>query len=139
MIKDLKQEEVYKYLGVDESNGIQHAAMKEKIKECYRRVRAILETELNFANRVKAINTLVIHIVTFSFNIINWTVPELIMRRLDTKIRKSLTCKRMYYLKAEVDRLYIPRNEGERRMRQLELSYKTSTIGQHKYLTTNTD
>ena len=45
----------------------------------------------------------------------------------------------MYYLTAEVDRLYIPRNEGQRGMMQLELSYKTSTIGQHKYLTTNTD
>ena len=27
VIKDLEQEEVYKYLGVDESNGIQHAAV----------------------------------------------------------------------------------------------------------------
>ena len=27
MIKDLEQEEVYKYLGINESNGIQHAAM----------------------------------------------------------------------------------------------------------------
>ena len=39
VIKDLEQEEVYKYLGIDGSNGIQHAAMKGKIrKECYRRV-----------------------------------------------------------------------------------------------------
>ena len=30
VIKDLEQEEGYKYLGVDESNAIQHAAMKEK-------------------------------------------------------------------------------------------------------------
>ena len=45
MIKDLEQEEVYKYLGIDESNGIQHAVMKEKIrKECYRRVQAIPKT-----------------------------------------------------------------------------------------------
>ena len=32
LIKDLEQEEMYKYLGV-ESNGIQHAAMKEKNKK----------------------------------------------------------------------------------------------------------
>ena len=45
VIKDLEQEEVYKSLGVDESNGIQHAVMKEKIrKECYWRVQAILKT-----------------------------------------------------------------------------------------------
>ena len=34
---------------------------------------------------------------------------------------------------------FIPRNKGGRGMIQLELSYKTSTIGQHKHLTTITD
>ena len=32
MIKDLEQEKVYKYLGVDESSGIQHPTMKQKLK-----------------------------------------------------------------------------------------------------------
>ena len=45
VIKDLEKEEVYKYLGFVESNGNQHAAMKEKIrKECYRRVRALYKS-----------------------------------------------------------------------------------------------
>ena len=70
----------------------------------------------------------------YSFNIINWTIPEI--RRLDTKIRKLLTCNRMRNPKGDVDRLYIPRNEEGRGMIQLELSYKISTVGQHKYLTT---
>ena len=59
--KQLKEEGVYNYLGVNESNRIQHATMKEKIrKECYQRVRAILKTEVNSANQIEAINTLVI-------------------------------------------------------------------------------
>ena len=33
VIKDLEQEKVYKYLGVDESSGIQHATMKQKLKK----------------------------------------------------------------------------------------------------------
>ena len=45
----------------------------------------------------------------------------------------------MHHLKAGVDRLYIPKNKGGRGMMQLELRYKTSTIGEHKYLTTTTD
>ena len=61
------------------------------------------------------------------------------MRRLDTKIRKLLTCNRKHQTKADVDRHYIPRNEGGSGMIQLELSYKASTVGQHKYLTTTTD
>ena len=31
--KESEQEEVYKYLGVNESNGIQHATMKQKMKK----------------------------------------------------------------------------------------------------------
>eukprot|EP00795_Rhopilema_esculentum_P000153 gene153-9770_t len=52
-IKELEQEEVYKYLGVNEGHGIQHATMKEKIrKECYRRVRAFLKTEQDYSNKL---------------------------------------------------------------------------------------
>ena len=66
---------MYKYLGV-ESNGIQHAARKEKIrKKCYQRVRAILKTELNSVNCIEAINTLAMAVVMYSFKIINWTIP----------------------------------------------------------------
>ena len=45
-IKELEQEEeVCKYLHVNESNGIQHVTMKEKIrKESYKRVKANLKT-----------------------------------------------------------------------------------------------
>ena len=47
-IEELNQGGIYKYLGVDESDGIQHSKMKEKIrKEYLRRVRLILRTELN--------------------------------------------------------------------------------------------
>ena len=45
----------------------------------------------------------------------------------------------MHHPKPDVDRLQIPRDEGRKGMIQLELSYKTSTIGQHKYLTATTD
>ena len=61
MIKDLEQEKVYKYLGIDESSGIQHATMNQKLKkELVRRTQLILKTELNSKNRITAINKLAI-------------------------------------------------------------------------------
>ena len=33
MNKDLEQAKVHKYLGVDESSGIKHATMKQKLKK----------------------------------------------------------------------------------------------------------
>ena len=47
IIKDLEQEKVYIYLGIDESSGIQHATMKQKLKkELARRTRLTLISEL---------------------------------------------------------------------------------------------
>ena len=69
VIQDLKQDSTYKYLGINEGDGIQHATMKEKIrKECYGRVRLVLGSELNAVNRTNAINTLAVPVVTNSFN-----------------------------------------------------------------------
>ena len=94
----------------------------------------MLKRELNLANRIEAINTLVMPIVQYSFNIINWTLQYL--RRIDTKTRKLLTCYKIHHLKACKDQLYLPRSEGDRSLIQTELTYKTTAIGLHKYLQT---
>ena len=63
-VQELYQEEVYKYLGVDENDGIQHSKMKEKIRKEYnKRVRLILRTELNGRNKVEAINSLAVPVI----------------------------------------------------------------------------
>ena len=137
-IKEIDQEGTYKYLGVNEGDGIQHSAMKEKIrKEYLRRVRMVLKSELNAANRFEAINTLAIPVVIYSFNIINWKMSEI--KKLDTKTRKILTMERMHHPKADVDRLYLPRAEGGRGLIQLELTFKTTTIGLDTYLRSTKD
>ena len=96
-----------------------------------------MKTELNSKNRITAMNTLAIPVVTYSFNVVNWNLKEL--KKLDTKIRKQLTCNRRHHPKSDVARLYIPRRRGGRGMIQLELSYKTSTIGLCKYLENTQD
>ena len=138
VIRDLEQGGVYKYLGINEGRGIQHAEMKERIrKECIRRVRAINKTELNAKNKIEAINTLALPVVTYSFNIINWNLEDI--RRIDRKLRKQLTIGRAHHPKADVDRLYLPRKEGGRGLINLELTYKTTTIGMEHYLKTTND
>ena len=63
-VRELYQEEVYKYLGVDENDGIQYSKMKEKIRKEYtKRVRLILRTELNGRNKVQAINSLAVSVI----------------------------------------------------------------------------
>lgn len=53
--------------------------MKEKIqKEYYHRIWVGLKSELNSSNKLEAIHTLAVPAVTYSFNIINWTLQELV-------------------------------------------------------------
>ena len=138
IIKDLEAEENHKYLGVTEEDGIQHSSMREKIpKECFRRVRTILRSELNARNRIDAVNSLALPVVTYSFTIINWSLTEI--KNVDTKIRKFLAMHRMHHPKSYVNRLYFPRREGGRGLVQLELSLKTSIIGMDTYLNNTND
>ena len=63
-----------------------NTTMKEKIRnECIRRVRSIMKTELNSKNRITAMNTLAIPVVTNSFNVVNWNLKEL--KKLDTNMK----------------------------------------------------
>ena len=136
-IRELDQEGVYNYLGINEGDGIPHAAMKVKVrKEYYRRLRLVLKSELNAANRFEAINTLAVPVNTYSFNIRNWKMSEI--KRLDTKTRKLLTIYRMHHPKADVNRMYLPRRTGGRGLTKLETAYKSTTIGLETYLR-NTD
>ena len=137
-IRELDPEETYKYLGVNEGDGINHASMKERVrKEYYRRVRLLLKTELNSKNRIQAINTLAIPVVQYSFSILNWNISDL--QRMDRKTRKLLCCNRMLHPKSDVDRLYLPRSKGGRGLLQVEQAYKVATIGMSKYLECSND
>ena len=103
-IRELDKDETYKYIGIDEGNGIKHSNMKESIrKECYRQTRAILKTELKSANKIETINTLAMSVILYSFNVINWTLQDL--RGIDTKIKKMLTSYKIHHPKA--DKNYI--------------------------------
>ena len=92
----------------------------------------VLKSELNATNKIDAINTLAVPVVTYSLNIINWKMEEL--KCLDRKTRKLLTMHKMHHPKADVDRLYLPRTTGGRGLIQIETSYKTTTIGLDTYL-----
>ena len=61
--------------------------------------------------------------------------------KLETYIRKLLTMAKAHHPKADIDRLYLPRSEGSRGLVQLELTYKTTTIGVDlaAYLTSSND
>jgi len=55
-IQEFEQGKMYKYLGIEESEGIQHQQMKERLKQEYsRRLKMIVKPELNARNKITAI------------------------------------------------------------------------------------
>ena len=100
-------------------------------------MKSILRSELNARNRIDAINSLVLSVVTYSFTIINWSLTEI--KKVDTKICKLLLMHRMNHPKSGVNRLYLSRKEGGGGLLQFELSLKTSIVGMDTYLNNTND
>ena len=72
VIQDLDQAETYKYLGMDEGEGVPHHKMEVKIRKEYkRRIKLVLKSELNARNKIAAINTLVLPVILYSYGVID--------------------------------------------------------------------
>ena len=92
----------------------------------------ILRTDLNGRNKIEAINSLAVPVVQYSFGTIDCKISEL--KRIDTKTRKLLNMHKMLHPKADVERLYFPRKDGERGLIEVETAFKIATIGLDHYL-----
>jgi hypothetical protein len=132
-IQELEQGKTYKNLGTEESDGIQHQKMKERLMMEYtRRLKMTLKSELNAKNKITAIGALAIPVLRYSFGIINWRLQEIL--KIDRKTKKILTTYKMHYLKADTNRLYVKRKEGGRGLAQIEAAYKKVIINIAEYL-----
>ena len=62
-IQELEQGKTYRYIGIEESEGIQHQQMKEMLKQEYsRRLSIIMKCELNPRNKITAIGALAVRV-----------------------------------------------------------------------------
>ena len=136
LIQDLDQAETYKYLGMEEGEGVQHHQMKVKIKKEYKQqIKLVLNSELNARNRIAAINTLAVPVVLYG--ITDWKLNE--MQNLDKMTRKQLCLNWMLAKKADVDRIYLQWQEGGRSLMNLEKEYQATMVRLHKYMMNKED
>ena len=118
-IKEIDTDQGYKYLGILEADDMKLSEMKSTIKKEYlRRLKVILKSNLNSKNTISAVNSRVISIVRYSAGILRWTVNDI--KEPDRKTRKMLTLHIMFHKKGDVDRLYMSRQEGGRRLISIE-------------------
>ena len=109
-LNELEDGEQYKYLGQDECVGYDNTLNKERVlKEYFKRIRKIWNSELYAGNKAVAHNTFAIPVITPTFGILNWTKDEL--SDIDVKTRKILTSTGSFHVNSNVDRLYTHGNK----------------------------
>lgn len=118
-IHEVDHSEGYKYLGLAELDRVNQERAKEKTRREFRtRVRKVLKCGLNAENTIKAINTWAVPVFVYPAGILRWTKAEL--RNEDIGTRKLLAAERALNRHGDVDRLYLPRREGGKGLRNLE-------------------
>jgi hypothetical protein len=91
-VQQLGQGKTYKCLGVKEIVGTRHKQIKEKLKKEYTK---ILKSEMNAENKIIVIGALVMPVLRFSFDIINWRLEEI--RKFDRETTRTLTMYKIHH------------------------------------------
>ena len=132
------ENETYKFLGIEQANGIKTKAVYERVKEeVTKRVKMLTKTELNDANLIKAINMKVIPAVTYAVNVCKFTITEL--KELDQIIKKELRGKHILGRQASDERLYLKRNRGRRGLKSFRDAYKETRLRVACYMAKSTN
>ena len=64
--------------------------MKVKIRKEYkRRIKLVLKSKLNTRNKIAAINTLAVPVISYSYGVTDWKLDEI--QNLDRMTRKQLS------------------------------------------------
>ena len=132
------ENEVYKFLGIEQADGIKTKAVYKRVKdEVTKRVKMLTKTELNDANLIKAINMKVIPVATYAINVCKFTVAEL--KELDQVIKKELRGKYMLRRQASDERLYLKREREGRELKSMRDAYKETKLQVACYMAKSTN
>lgn len=118
-IKEMEEEDVYKYLGMVQNNRINKTIVKNTLTSEFKsRIHKIAKANLSGKFAIKALNTFAIPILTYSFGIIKWSTTEL--QALQRKIRTMLTSYKLHHPKSCLERMITSRREGGRGLLDLQ-------------------
>ena len=116
-MKGLKEGDSYMCLGTIQTGGTKHHQVKEKVKTKYfRRMREILETNLNDGNIMTGINRWTISLLRYSADFLDWTGAEL--EKMDKETKKLMTMHQVLNPKSDVASIYLSRREGKKEGQQ---------------------
>lgn len=105
--------ETYKFLGFLQLKGIRHTMIKKELQDKFlHRVNSVLKTFLSAGNKVKAINTFAVPLLTYSFGVVKWTKTDL--EAIERAVRVAFTKHRSHHPRSAIERVTLPRAAGGR-------------------------
>ena len=116
------QEEIYKFLGVEQADGIKTKKVYERVKvEMTKRLKLLMKSELNDENLIQAINSKIVPVAAYPMNVCKMTKGEL--NELDQIVKRELKKNDMLGRQASDERLYLKRDQGGRGLKSMRDVY----------------
>ena len=135
---DPDENEIYKFLGIEQADGIRTKAVYERVQEeVAKRMKMIVKTELNDENLIKAINIKVIPVAAYVMNICKLNISEL--KELDQIIKRKLRGRSMLGRQASDEGLYLKRDKGGRGLKSMMDVYKETRLRVACYMAKSTN
>ena len=124
---DSHENEIYKFLGVEQAGRLKVKVVFETVKsELEKRVKLLVNTELNYTNLISAINVKVIPVAAYSMNNCKFSKGEL--NELDQIVKRDLRSKEMLWKQASNERLYLNREDGGTGLKLMRDVYKETRL-----------
>ena len=119
--------ESYKFLGVEQADGIITKKVFERVKsEVKRRVKMLVRTALNDVNLAEAINIKVIPVASYPMNVCKFTNGEL--TELDQIVKNELRARNILGKQSSDERIYLKRENGGRGIKSMRDAYKETRL-----------
>ena len=116
------QEEMYKFLGVEQADGIKTKKVYERVKvEMTKRLKLLMKSKLNDENLIQAINSKVVPVAAYPMNVCKMTKGEL--TEPDQIVKRELRKDDMLGRQASDERLYLKRDQGGRGLKSMRDVY----------------
>nr|CAI5845754.1 unnamed protein product [Callosobruchus analis] len=95
----------------------------------------LFSTHINARNKVIALNIRATPVVIYSFGVLSWSITD--VQALDRKLRRTVTSRRLLHPNSDIERLYLPSDEGGRGIINLENMYRKEVDTLRNFFTNN--
>ena len=135
---DPDENEICKFLRVEQSDGIKTKRVYERVKhEVTKRVKMLINTELNEINLVRAINAKVIPVAAYPMNVCKFSNGEL--KELDQVIKREMRSSNILGKQGSDERLYLKREDGSRGIKSMRDVYQETRLKVTCYMACSTN